>query len=118
MENVLKVKGRVISVLALDAIISDLYAEYRGSTYKPCRVSGFPSAYIVHFAHENGSFAPDALNVILLITTGDGHYRATGLTRYDRGDGKPQLYLMGDDIKIQVETSADKSIRDIPNQMG
>ena len=49
------------------------------------------------------------------MTTGNGKYRATGMSEYDKGDGKPEWYPLGDDLEVKVEESADKAIMDISN---
>ncbi len=117
MRKVLEIKGTAISIVPSPKtnVISDLSAEYKGKKYVISKVTGASSAYILHFFPQDEKFVPHELNIILLMTTGNGKYRALGMSEYDTGDGKPEWYSLGDDLEVKLEDSVDKAIRGISN---
>lgn len=116
MNNTLQIHGSRSSIInPKTGYDLDLKASYQGVTYDLSKITG--AAMVFHFSREDSLFTPDGLNIILLMTTGNGHYRATGLKKYDRGDGKPQFYLIGDDLEIKVESSADQAIKEFTRRI-
>ncbi|OGF60070.1 hypothetical protein A2W40_03370 [Candidatus Giovannonibacteria bacterium RIFCSPHIGHO2_01_45_12] len=72
---------------------------------------------LFHLSREDGQQIPDELNTILLMATGQGVYRATGISLYDSGDGKPSFFTLGDDLELEVTESAERGIRDLASRL-
>ncbi|GEM_PF-5141982 len=96
--------------------IAKLVAAYKNRSFEQSKITGGitkgHAGVIFHFASRL-TVPADGLNVILLMTDCKGTYKATGLSAYDRGDGKPQFYTLSDDLEIRVDPSADKVIRNL-----
>lgn len=119
MNNILNIEGHRTGIINPSTGYDlDLRALYKNTTYDFSNVTGAPEAMVLHFSLQDKLFVPDELNVVLLMTAGNGHYRSTGLVRYDKGDGKPQFYSLGDDLEIIVSPSADQAIRELPRRLG
>ena len=118
MQNILKIEGGRTRIINPNTNYDlDLRAFYKDIQYDFSKVTGALQVMILHFARQENILVPDGLNVVLLMTTGNGHYRATGLTRYDIGDGKPQMYAIGDDLEIILAASADQTIKELPRRL-
>ena len=114
MNNILNIEGGRRGIINPNTGYDlDLRVIYQNTTYDFSKVTGAPQAMILHFSRQGNHLVPDELNVVLLMTTGNGHYRSTGLVKYDKGDGKPQFYSLGDNLEIRVTPLADKAIRDL-----
>lgn len=117
MDKILKISSSGREVIGSYNRDLDLTATYQDVKYEFSRLTGVPKAIIMHFSREKRLFIPNSLNVVLLITNGNGNYHATGLKNYIGADGKPDFYSLGNDLVIKVESPAEDLIKDISNRL-
>ncbi len=89
----------------------DLGAIYQNTKYDFSKITGSPRAMVLHFSRQGNVFVPDGLNIVCLITNGNGRYSSIGLVKYGKRNGESQFYSLGDDLEIRVTPPADGAIR-------
>lgn len=118
MNNILNIEGHKTGIInPATGYDLDLRAIYQNTTYDFSKVTGAPQAMILHFSRQDNLPISNGLNIILLMTTGNKHYRSTGLIGFNEIDKKPQFYHLGDDLEIKVTPSADEAILDLKEKM-
>lgn len=116
LTNTLEITGRATSII--DSRIGKgilLNAEYQGETYNLNNITGGfikgVGGLIFHFQRSDGKIILDGLNTILLMTDCRGAYKATGMSSLNGGNFKG--YMIGDDLEIKVNQSADEAIKNL-----